>query len=401
MMKINIQCNQQFMNTIKRKLQLYFNDIDYVDCLSEGIVCIKEIKDLDDIETLSKNGLDYIFIIDSGEYMFELLEYSPISFIRVMNIEGDIEKVIRILQCKNKGVGKILEFKVGYQNIRIVHIHVSERGSFIRKAIVLKLAKRRNCKVILHHHGAEFEQYYSESGAKQKKFISEILKEADLNIVLSKRLVPMIKKISPEAKVEVLYNSVKLSESNPYNPNARELLMLGRLEQRKGTFGLLETIQAIDKKLPEDIVFHLCGDGNLEAVYEAINRLGIQHGIGHIGWVGTKQKELLFENAMGHILSSNNEGLPMAILETMSQGIVNISTNIASIPEVIFHGETGLLVEAGDKEALGKAILELAANDHARMEMSQKSYQLVCEQFSLEKNIKVLESYYQMLLERD
>lgn len=62
MMKINIQCNQQFMNTIKRKLQLYFNDIDYVDCLSEGIVCIKEIKDLDDIETLSKNGLDYIFI---------------------------------------------------------------------------------------------------------------------------------------------------------------------------------------------------------------------------------------------------------------------------------------------------------------------------------------------------
>lgn len=119
MMKINIQCNQQFMNTIKRKLQLYFNDIDYVDCLSEGIVCIKEIKDLDDIETLSKNGLDYIFIIDSGEYMFELLEYSPISFIRVMNIEGDIEKVIRILQCKNKGVGKILEFKVGYQNIRI------------------------------------------------------------------------------------------------------------------------------------------------------------------------------------------------------------------------------------------------------------------------------------------
>ena len=91
----------------------------------------------------------------------------------------------------------------------------------------------------------------------------------------------------------------------------------------------------------------------------------------------------------------------MAILETMSQGIVNISTNIASIPEVIFHGETGLLVEAGDKEALGKAILELAANDHARMEMSQKSYQLVCEQFSLEKNIKVLESYYQMLLERD
>ena len=326
----------------------------------------------------------------------ESWEFADIIFVPT-HIESSKKEKIKIFLSALKSIKKMIR----YQNIRIVHIHVSERGSFIRKAIVLKLAKRRNCKVILHHHGAEFEQYYSESGAKQKKFISEILKEADLNIVLSKRLVPMIKKISPEAKVEVLYNSVKLSESTPYNPNARELLMLGRLEQRKGTFGLLETIQAIDKKLPEDIVFHLCGDGNLEAVYEAINRLGIQHRIGHIGWVGTKQKELLFENAMGHILFSNNEGLPMAILETMSQGIVNISTNIASIPEVIFHGETGLLVEAGDKEALGKAILELVTNDHARMEMSQKSYQLICEQFSLEKNIKVLESYYQMLLERD
>lgn len=119
MMKIYLQCNQQFINTIKRKLQLYFNDIDYLNCLSKGIVCIKEIKDLTDIDTLSQDKIDYIFIIDSGEYMFELLEYNPIGFIRITNLEKDLDRIIRVLQYKDRGIGKILEFKVGYQNIRI------------------------------------------------------------------------------------------------------------------------------------------------------------------------------------------------------------------------------------------------------------------------------------------
>lgn len=119
MIKIYLQCNQQFMNTIKRKLQVYFNDLEYVNCLSKGIVCIKEIKDLIDIDTLYQDKMDYIFIIDSGEYMFELLEYNPIGFIRINNLEEDIERIIRVLQYKNRGIGKILEFKVGYQIVRI------------------------------------------------------------------------------------------------------------------------------------------------------------------------------------------------------------------------------------------------------------------------------------------
>ena len=100
------------------------------------------------------------------------------------------------------------------QKLELVHIHVSERGSFLRKAMILKLAKKRNCKVILHHHGAEFEEFYQESSPKMQKFISDILGQADMNIVLSKRLVPMIENINPNAKIKVLYNAVRTSENN-------------------------------------------------------------------------------------------------------------------------------------------------------------------------------------------
>lgn len=46
-------------------------------------------------------------------------------------------------------------------------------------------------------------------------------------------------------------------------------------------------------------------------------------------------------NAMVNVLPSYNEGLPMTILETMAYGIPNISTSIASIPEVLHNNDNG------------------------------------------------------------
>ena len=54
------------------------------------------------------------------------------------------------------------------------------------------------------------------------------------------------------------------------------------------------------------------------------------------------------EHAMVNILPSYNEGLPMTILETMAYGIPNISTSIASIPEVLHNNDNGFLVKPGD-----------------------------------------------------
>lgn len=312
------------------------------------------------------------------------------------HIEGSIFQKLLYFYKAQKKIKKVIKL----QNIKLVHIHVSERGSFLRKSRILKLAQKRGCKVILHHHGAEFEQYYQNSSAKQKAFIADVLKRADLNLVLSKRLVPMIQKISPQAKIEVLYNAVKTMDKNQYRPDAREMMMLGRLEQRKGTFELLEVIKEIDEKLPQDIRFRLCGDGDLEKVHAAIQKLEIGHRIAHVGWIQQKQKESIFKDSMCHILFSHNEGLPMAILETMSYGLVNISTNVASIPEVVINDKTGILVEAGDKEALGKAILKIAKDSEYRKKLSENAYQLINENFSLEKNVKILESYYKELLKK-
>lgn len=276
----------------------------------------------------------------------------------------------------------------------IVHIHVSERGSFTRKAMVLRLAKRKHCKVILHHHGAEFLDFYQQSSRAKKKKISSILGEADWNLVLSRRLVPIYKEISPEAQIQCLYNTVRTPEKNQYDPNAREFTMLGRLAERKGTFDLLDTIKQIDSVLDPDVKFNLCGDGDIELVREKIRELEIEHRIHHLGWVDGNEKDAILRRTMAHVLFSYNEGLPMSILETMGRGIVNIATRVAAIPEVITDGETGFLVEPGDREALARVLLAVSGDASLRKQVSGNAFAYIGSEFSLESGVARLEQIY-------
>ena len=284
------------------------------------------------------------------------------------------------------------------KKVDIAHLHVAERGSFYRKAFILQTLKRHGIKVILHHHGAEFDLFYNGLSEKRRQYVNEILKIADLNIVLSQRLVSMIKQKSPEAKVEVLYNAVDIPVSNPYDENARNILFLGRLGKRKGTYDLLEAIKRIDNDLPKDVKFYLCGDGEVEEIKKEVAKMCIERRIAHIGWTDGQKKEFFMRQCMINVLPSYNEGLPMTILETMSHGIPNISTCIASIPEVLHDGDNGFLIEPGDVDTLCGRLLELASDNGLRKKFSLASYKLMKKAFSLHTNVKKLKEIYKCLM---
>lgn len=285
-----------------------------------------------------------------------------------------------------------------WRKIDIAHLHVAERGSFYRKAFLVQTLKRLGIKVILHHHGAEFELFYRGLSPKRKRYVDKILGMVDLNIVLSKRLVPMITEKAPEAKVTVLYNAVNVPPVNPYSVASTHVLFLGRLGQRKGTYDLLEAILRTDKELPKDVKFYLCGDGDVEKIKKQVKEMGISHRIEHIGWTDGKQKESFMAQSMMNVLPSYNEGLPMTILETMAHGIPNISTSIASIPEVLHDGENGYLMRPGDVDALCECLLKLVDSKELRMNFSQRSYDLIKKTFSLDVNISALKKIYKKIL---
>lgn len=280
------------------------------------------------------------------------------------------------------------------KKIDIVHLHVSERGSFYRKATVISLCKKMKIKTVLHHHGAEFFDFFDNANKKRKTYITEIINDACINIVLSENQKNKMKIRFPDAKFIVLYNAVAESVKNCYNDKANDILFVGRLGKRKGVFDLIEVFKMSTVFQNENIVLNICGDGALKEVKEKIEEKQIQGRVKHIGWCSKQELERTYKETMMFILPSYNEGLPMALLEAMSYGIPCIASRIAAIPEVITDGENGLLITPGNIVEIRRAIEYLAGDSQLRKKIGEKAYESVQKKFLAVNGIERLEKIY-------
>ena len=188
-----------------------------------------------------------------------------------------------------KSLRKIKAY-LNINKIAVAHIHVSERGSFFRKMIVANMCLKKGVPVILHHHGAEFNEFYDHSNPIVKKLIRDTLEKVDLNVVLSNQLISMIKDKCPNAKVASLPNAVPVENENHYNPDATNLLLLGELNERKGVYVLLDAISHMDSRLAPDVKLYLCGNGDLDRLKATIKKLSLEHRVAHIGWIDKDKK---------------------------------------------------------------------------------------------------------------
>jgi glycosyltransferase involved in cell wall biosynthesis len=84
------------------------------------------------------------------------------------------------------------------------------------------------------------------------------------------------------------------------------------------------------------------------------------------------------------VLSSYLEGMGSSILDAMACRLPVVATNVGGIPEVVIHGETGLLVPPRNPTALARAILKLYSNKTLASRLGQKGYEFVHRKFSAE-----------------
>lgn len=291
--------------------------------------------------------------------------------------------------------------KLLFDKVDLVHLHVSERGSVYRKAALLKLAKAFGKPVILHHHGADFDPFFRALPEKDKRFVVKFLEAADTNVVLSELIRQEFLERAPNASYTVLHNAVSVPEMNRYDPDNHLIVTLGRLGERKGSYDLLKALRDLDSELPKDIKVCFCGDGEVETVRQVIQEYGLQHRVAHVGWVAGAQKVEIVEKTMCHVLPSYREGLPMAILETMALGIPNITTRVASIPEVIDSGVHGILIEPGDVEALKEALRTVCCDREVRQRMSREAHRQIWENFSVDAAGQKLEEIYERAVRKE
>lgn len=122
------------------------------------------------------------------------------------------------------------------------------------------------------------------------------------------------------------------------------LVSTGSVCKRKGQYLVVEAMHKMKPEVLKDTHFTIIGTGpDYSEVQEQIVQYGLQK---HVALAGNKpNKEIhgLLERENIYILMSNNEGLPISILEAMRAGLPVISTKVAGIPEEV-DSRNGILI---------------------------------------------------------
>jgi glycosyltransferase involved in cell wall biosynthesis len=79
--------------------------------------------------------------------------------------------------------------------------------------------------------------------------------------------------------------------------------------------------------------------------------------------------------------SGDRDGIPNVIMEALSHRLPVVATDVCGIPEVIRHGETGLIVPQKDPEALVRGILDMLSDRERALAMASRGRELIAEMF--------------------
>ena len=267
--------------------------------------------------------------------------------------------------------------KLLQNEVDLVHIHLAEGGSVVRKSILAIIAFLFNKPVIMHTHGCEFHLFYKQLPQIFQYAVNLVLQKCTIVIVLSeswKKFYINQCKLNPK-KTKVLYNPVTIPSEIPRRRNAKTITLafLGKINQRKGIFDLLEALSQLPAEVKQRIRLLIAGSGDIEQGINLSKELDLETVVEFLGWVNTEQRDLLLARANIFVLPSYNEGLPMALLEAMIWGLPVITTPVGGIAEIVTHQETGLLVEPGNLKQLTYSIKSLVTSESLRLNLGDKA----------------------------
>ncbi len=278
------------------------------------------------------------------------------------------------------------------------HIHMTTRGSALRKSILCVVARSLGLPVILHLHGADFFDFHNQLARPPRALLRAALRQADAILVIGAawrtRLVRDLG-IAP-ARVIVVPNGVEAAAPSDTTAAPPHILFLGRLGERKGV-GDLITALASPALACRRWSATIAGDGDPTAYARQIAARGLQNRIRLPGWQSATQVASLLGGATILVLPSYHEVMPMAVLEAMARGIAIVTTPVGAVPEILQHGESALLVPPGAPEHLAEALARLIDNPAERARLGEAARAVWAARLDANLTAATLQSVYRQL----
>ena len=259
----------------------------------------------------------------------------------------------------------------------IVHTHTAKAGFVGRLAT--RLAVGRHPVVVHTYHGHVLEGYFGRGRTMLYRALETAMGWfSDALVGVSQATVDDLVRlrVAPARKFRVVPLGLDLDRftrlSDEQRAQERAALGIGPDDVVAVFMGRLVPIKRVDVLLDAlagaraagaPVVLVIVGGGECEPqLRERARALGVAHAARFVGY--RADVETVLSAADLAVLSSANEGTPVALIEAAAAGLPLVATDVGGVRDVVIEG-TGDLVPPGDAVALGNAVARLAA-DHAR-----------------------------------
>lgn len=183
------------------------------------------------------------------------------------------------------------------------------------------------------------------------------------------------------------------------NESAFVVLMVGVIRAVKRHEVALRAFAQFLPSCP-DAVLLLAGEGPMMGDMQKLAaELGIENSVRFLGH--REDVPDLFGTADCALLTSRSEGVPQAVTQGLGCGLPTIATRVGGVPELIEDGKTGILVEAGDVEAIAAALRKFVADPAFARQLGDAGQAHVFQHFSREAMLDATEKLYRELRDED
>ena len=283
----------------------------------------------------------------------------------------------------------------------VIHTHAAKAGVLGRIAAVTTGSQVR----VHTYHGHLLNGYFSALGTRVVRAVEAFLARFTTVLVAVGQQVSddlLAVGIGHPGQYVVIPPGVD-QPTLPSRDSAREqlglpldvpvVLFVGRLTGVKRPDRLIEAFAMVREQVPTALLL-VAGEGDL---FDSTRELakGLEGSVRFFGW--QRDVASLYAAADLVILTSDNEGMPVTLIEAAAAGLPSVTTDVGSAREVVVHGETGLVV-VPTPAATADAVIRLLGDGALRARMGDAAGKRAHDSFSTRRLVDDHASLYRRLV---
>jgi glycosyltransferase involved in cell wall biosynthesis len=299
----------------------------------------------------------------------------------------------------------------------ILHTHMAKAGTVGRTAAIVynrMVAPADRVRLVHTYHGHVLEGYFPP--AKTRLFVAierglarftdrivaisprireELLRQYRIGRAGQYRVVPLGFDLSPFAAIgdrerAAARDALQIPRGSPV------VTTVGRLTAIKQQDVFLDVARHVAAQIPSAL-FLIAGDGEDRGELEQIVRAhGLETRVRFLGW--RRDLTTVYGATDVFLLTSRNEGTPVALIESMAAGCAGVSTNVGGVADVIVGPEVGRVAPLGDTGQLAAHVVDLLNDPSRRRQLGESGRKHALGRFGIDRLVDDVDRVYRELL---